>query len=78
MLVVLYDTHTSYINVILKEYSYLFLYNNDKYNNTYEFKNSGLFSRCEKEYGNKKVIRQCIKSFYYIEYQFLSNEKKIN
>jgi hypothetical protein len=38
-----------YINYksILKEYSYLFLYNSDRYNDGYEFKSLGLCSGCK-------------------------------
>ncbi|CAI2173868.1 3841_t:CDS:2 [Funneliformis geosporum] len=32
-MVIPYDAYTPYINVALKEYSYLFSYNNDRHNN---------------------------------------------
>ncbi len=35
LLIILYDAHTSYINVTLKEYPYLFLFNNDRHNDRY-------------------------------------------
>ena len=38
--VIPYDARTPYINVALKEYPYLSLYNSDRYNDAYEFKNS--------------------------------------
>ncbi len=54
--IILYDIRIPYINVILKKYFYLFLYNSNKYNNAYEFKNLGLCSKCEKEHNNGKVV----------------------
>ncbi|CAB4431595.1 unnamed protein product [Rhizophagus irregularis] len=48
--VILYDAHAPYINMTLKEYSYLSLYNSDRYNDRYEFKSSGLCLGCEKEH----------------------------
>ncbi|RIA80851.1 hypothetical protein C1645_837948 [Glomus cerebriforme] len=50
MLVIPYDAHTLYINMTLKENPYLFLFNSNRHNDGYEFKNSGLCPRCEKEY----------------------------
>ena len=40
----------------LKEYPYLFLYNSDRHNDAYEFKNSGLYPECEKEHNKEKVV----------------------
>ncbi|RIA82562.1 hypothetical protein C1645_743700 [Glomus cerebriforme] len=40
--VIPYDARASYINVALKEYPYLSLFNSDIHNDGYEFKNSGL------------------------------------
>ena len=56
---------------------YLFLYNSDRYNNAYEFKNSGLYPECEKKHTEGKVVGRCIKDSYYIKYQSSSNEKEI-
>ncbi len=77
MLIILYDIHAFYINIALKEYPYLSLYNSDKYNNEYEFKNSDLCSEYKKEYNKGKVVGWYIKDSYYIKYQFLPNEKEI-
>ncbi|EXX60427.1 hypothetical protein RirG_179900 [Rhizophagus irregularis DAOM 197198w] len=60
--VIPYDARAPYINVTLKEYPYLSLYNSDRHNDRYEFKSSGLYSGCEKEHNKGK---------------FLSNEKEI-
>ncbi|CAB4438393.1 unnamed protein product [Rhizophagus irregularis] len=54
--VIPYDACTPYINVTLKEYPYLSLYNSDRYNDEYEFKSSGLCPGCEKEHDKGKVI----------------------
>ncbi|CAB4438498.1 unnamed protein product [Rhizophagus irregularis] len=54
--VIPYDACTPYINVTLKEYSLLSLYNSDRYNDEYEFKSSGLCPGCEKEHDKGKVI----------------------
>src|SRR4051812_31041709 len=54
--VIQYDARASYINVALKEYSYLFLFNSDRHNDGYEFKNSGLCPECEKEHDKEKVV----------------------
>ncbi len=48
MPVIPYDFHAFYINVALKEYPYLSLFNSDRHNDGYEFKNSGLYPGCEK------------------------------
>ncbi len=63
--------------MILKEYFYLSLYNSDRHNDTYEFKNSDLYSECEKKHTKRKVVGQCIKGSYYIKCWFLSNKKEI-
>ena len=55
-LVVLYDAYISYINVVLKEYPYLSLYNSNRHNDIYEFKNSDLYSKCRKKYIERKVV----------------------
>ncbi|CAG8696388.1 13352_t:CDS:2, partial [Funneliformis mosseae] len=44
--VILYDACAPYINVTLNEYPYLFLYNSDRYNDAYKFKNSDLCLEC--------------------------------
>ncbi|RIA99098.1 hypothetical protein C1645_811834 [Glomus cerebriforme] len=75
--VILYNARTPYINVALKEYPYLSLYNSDRHNDAYEFKNSGLCPGCEKEHNKGNVVSRCIKDSYYIKYQSLPNEKKI-
>ena len=54
--VISYDACASYINVTLKEYPYLSLYNSDRHNDAYEFKNSGLCPGCEKEHNKGKVV----------------------
>ncbi|RGB25070.1 hypothetical protein C1646_803133, partial [Rhizophagus diaphanus] len=54
--VIPYEAHAPYINVALKEYPYLSLYNSDRHNDAYEFKNSGLCPGCEKEHNNGKVL----------------------
>ena len=59
--VIPYDAHAPYINVTLKEYSYLSLFNSDRHNDGYEFKNSGLCPGCEKEHDKGKVVGRCIK-----------------
>ncbi|CAI2187219.1 17241_t:CDS:2, partial [Funneliformis geosporum] len=52
--VILYDACTFYINVTLKEYPYLSLFNSDIHNNGYEFKNSGSCLGCKKEHNKGK------------------------
>ena len=54
--VIPYDARAPYINVALKEYPYLSLYNSDKHNDAYEFKNLGLCPECEKEHNKGKVV----------------------
>ncbi len=76
-LIISYDIHTPYINVALKEYSYLSLYNSDKYNNIYKFKNLDLYSKCEKKHTKEKVVSRCIKNSYYIKCWSSPNEKEI-
>ncbi len=49
-LIILYDAHIPYIFIILKEYLYLFLFNSNRYNDRYEFKNLNLYLECEKEH----------------------------
>ena len=61
----------------LKEYPYLSLYNSDRHNDAYEFKNSGLCPGCEKEHNNGKVVGRCIKGSYYIKCRSSPNEKEI-
>ncbi len=56
MPVILYNAYIFYINMNLKKYSYLSLFNSDKYNDRYKFKNLGLYSRCKKEYNKEKII----------------------
>ncbi|GBB99930.1 hypothetical protein RclHR1_03690003 [Rhizophagus clarus] len=75
--VILYDACTSYINVALKKYLYLFLYNSSRHNNAYEFKNLDLYPGCEKEHNKGKVVGQCIKGSYYIKCQSSPNKKEI-
>ncbi|CAI2199533.1 11351_t:CDS:1, partial [Funneliformis geosporum] len=52
--VIPYDARAPYINVALKEYPYLSLFNSDIHNDGYEFKNSGLCPRCGKEHNKGK------------------------
>ncbi|PKY23217.1 hypothetical protein GLOIN_2v1474727 [Rhizophagus irregularis DAOM 181602=DAOM 197198] len=59
--VIPYDARAPYINVTLKEYPYLSLYNSDRHNDRYEFKSSGLYSGCEKEHNKGKVVGREIK-----------------
>ncbi len=66
-LVIPYDARAPYINMTLKEYPYLSLYNNDRHNNGYEFKSLGLCPGCEKEHDKGKVIGRGIKGSYYIK-----------
>src|SRR3954465_11312442 len=54
--VIPYDARASYINMTLKEYSYLSLYNSNRHNDEYEFKSSGLYSECEKEHNKEKAV----------------------
>src|SRR2546429_9930398 len=75
--VILYDACAPYINVALKEYPYLSLYNSDRHNVGYEFKSSGLYSRCEKEHNNGKVVGRYIKNSYYIKCRSSPNKKEI-
>ncbi len=56
MLIISYNTRAPYINVVLKEYPYLSLYNSNRHNDAYEFKNSGLCPGYEKEHNKEKVI----------------------
>ncbi|GBC03551.1 hypothetical protein RclHR1_00520003 [Rhizophagus clarus] len=53
--VIPYDFCALYINVALKEYPHLSLFNSDRHNDGYEFKNSGLYPGCEKEHNNGKI-----------------------
>ncbi|CAG8467640.1 19866_t:CDS:2, partial [Rhizophagus irregularis] len=73
----LYDARTPYINVTLKEYFYLSLFNSDRHNDRYEFKNSGLCPECGKKHDKGKIVGRCIKSSYYIKCQSLPREKEI-
>jgi hypothetical protein len=77
MSVILYDARASYINVVLKEYPYLSLFNNDRHNNGYKFNNYGLYPGCGKKHDKGKVVGRCIKSSYYIKCRSLLNEKEI-
>ena len=61
----------------LKEYPYLSLYNSDRHNDAYKFKNSGLCPGCEKEHSKGKVVGRCIKGSYYIKCRSSPNEKEI-
>ncbi|PKY56466.1 hypothetical protein RhiirA4_476785 [Rhizophagus irregularis] len=53
-LVIPYDARAPYINVALKKYPYLSLFNSDIHNDRYEFKNSGLCPGCGKKH-NKEI-----------------------
>jgi hypothetical protein len=75
--VIPYDARAPYINVALKEYPYLSLYNSDIHNDAYEFKNSGLCPGCGKEHNKGKVVGRCIKGSYYIKCRSSPNEKEI-
>ncbi len=75
--VIPYDARAPYINVALKEYPYLSLYNSDRHNDAYEFKNSGLCLECEKKHTEGKVVSRCIKGSYYIKCRSSPNEKEI-
>ncbi|RGB39363.1 hypothetical protein C1646_754604 [Rhizophagus diaphanus] len=57
-LVILYEACTPYINMALKKYPYLSLYNSNRYNDVYKFKNSDLCPECEKEHNNGKILDQ--------------------
>ncbi|CAB5179439.1 unnamed protein product [Rhizophagus irregularis] len=72
-----YGARAPFINVALKEYSHLSLYNSDKHNDAYEFKNSDLCSRCEKKHNEGKVVGQCIKGSYYIKCRSSPCEEEI-
>src|SRR6266496_3794109 len=65
------------ISMALKEYPYLSLYNSDRHNDAYEFKNSGLCPGCGKEHNKGKVVGRCIKGSYYIKCRSSPNEKEI-
>jgi len=75
--VIPYDARAPYINVALKEYPYLSLYNSDRHNDAYEFKDLGLCPGCEKEHNKGKVVGRCIKGSYYIKCRSSPNEKEI-
>ena len=77
MPVIPHDSYAPYINVTLKEYPYLSLFNSDIHNDRYEFKNSGLCLECEKEHNKGKVVGQCIKGSYYIKCRSSPNKKEI-
>ncbi len=77
LLVILYDTYTFYINVVLKECFYLFLYNNSRFQNRYKFKNLDIYSRCEKEHNKSEPVGWLIDDSYNIKYLFSSCEKEI-
>ncbi|CAB4391744.1 unnamed protein product [Rhizophagus irregularis] len=72
-----YGARAPFINVALKEYSYLSLYNSDKHNDVYEFKNLDLCPRCEKKHNEGKVVGQCIKGSYYIKCRSSPCEEEI-
>jgi hypothetical protein len=76
-LIILYNACTCYINVILKEYPYLSLYNSDRFQNKYEFKNLDICLRYKKEYNKRKLVSQIINDSYNIKYLFTSCRKKI-
>src|SRR6266542_250277 len=75
--VIPYDARAPYINVTLKEYPYLSLYNSDRHNDGYEFKSSGLCPGCGKEHDKGKVVGRGIKGSYYIKCRSSLNEKEI-
>jgi hypothetical protein len=75
--VILYDVCASYINVVLKEYPHLFLYNNGKFQVKYKFKNSGMCLGCEKEHNKREVVGQLIDDSYNIKCLFSSCGKEI-
>jgi hypothetical protein len=75
--VILYNACAYYINVAFKEYLYLSLYNSNKYNDAYEFKNLGLCLGCEKEHNKEKIVGRYIKGSYYIKCQFSLYKKEI-
>src|SRR6266496_1246472 len=75
--VIPYEARAPYINVALKEYPYLSLYNSDRHNDAYEFKNSGLCPGCGKKHTEGKVVGRCIKGSYYIKCRSSPNEKEI-
>src|SRR6266496_3844634 len=75
--VVPYDARASYINVSLKEYPYLSLFNSDRHNDGYEFKSSGLCPGCGKKHDKGKVVGRYIKGSYYIKCRSSPNEKEI-
>src|SRR6266496_987801 len=54
--VIPYEARAPYINVALKEYPYLSLFNSDRHNDGYEFRSSGLCPGCEKEHDKGKVL----------------------
>ncbi|UZO21651.1 uncharacterized protein OCT59_014038 [Rhizophagus irregularis] len=59
------------------KYFYLSLFNSDRHNDRYEFKNSGLCPECGKKHDKGKIVGRCIKSSYYIKCQSLPREKEI-
>jgi hypothetical protein len=70
--VIPYDARASYINVALKKYPYLSLFNSDKHNDGYDHMNL----KIQKEHNKGKVVGRCIKDSYYVKWSS-PNEKKI-
>ncbi len=77
MLIIPYDARVLYINVVLKEYPYLFLYNSGKFQNKYVFKNLSMYLKCEKKHNKEKVISWLIDDSYNIKCLFSLHEKEI-
>ncbi|CAG8679005.1 7164_t:CDS:2 [Funneliformis mosseae] len=63
ILIILYDSHAFYINVTLKEYLYLFLFNNNRHNDGYEFKNFSLCPEYKKKHNKEKCLEYGSSSF---------------
>lgn len=77
LLVILYNVYASYINAVLKEYHYLFLYNNNRFQDKYEFKNSNIYFECEKKHNKRKLVGQIIDNSCIIKCLSLSYRKEI-
>ena len=65
-----YDARAPYINVVLKEYPYLSLYNSGRFQDRYEFKNSGMCPGCEKEHNKGELVSRLIDDPYNIKCLF--------
>src|SRR6266480_1841447 len=74
MPVIPYD---AYINVVLKEYPYLSLYNSGRIQDRYEFKNSGMCPGCEKEHNKGELVDRLIDDSYNIKCLSSSRGKEI-